>query len=234
VMRDWTYVRKVQGALQQTIAAVESAKRQKLSLKQTVERVQLPELRDSFVDGVELRRTGYETFFRTTLVRNVWEELDSEVMKAAAEWSMQKLADGVYSYGKIRLLVNEKDVVLVNLPMSPAAAQAAVRATRELTDKPVRYIIRTTLTRDSGPLEVLRNAYAQAEVIAGDAADANITVSDAMTLHRGEREIRITRVADGLTVELTKERVLVAHGADAALISAASALPRPDREAALP
>jgi cyclase len=214
VMRDWTYVRKVQGALQQTIAAVESAKRQKLSLKQTVERVQLPELRDSFVDGVELRRTGYEAFFRTTLVRNVWEELDSEVMKAAAEWSMQKLADGVYSYGKIRLLVNEKDVVLVNLPMSPAAAQAAVRATRELTDKPVRYIIRTTLTRDSGPLEVLRNAYAQAEVIAGDAADANITVSDAMTLHRGEREIRITRVADGLTVELTKERVLVADGVD--------------------
>jgi glyoxylase-like metal-dependent hydrolase (beta-lactamase superfamily II) len=211
VMHDWTYVKKVQGALQQTISAVASAKRLNLSLKQTLERVQLPELKESFVNGVELRRNGYEAFFRSTLVRNIWEELDPAVMKAYSDASLQKVADGVYAYDQVKLLVNEKDVIIVNVPASAAAAQAAVRAIRELTDKPVRYIVRTTLRRENASLDVLREAYTQAEVIAGDAAGAQITVSDAMTLHRGDREIRITRIAEGLTVELTRERVRIAQ-----------------------
>jgi cyclase len=212
VMHDWSYVKKVQGALQQTIAAVATAKKQNLTLKQTLDRVQLPELRDSFVGTAELRRLGYEGFFRSTLVRNVWEELDAAVMKAYNQSSIQKLSEGVYARDNMRLLVNEKDVVLINLPASAAAAQATVRAVRELTDKPVRYVVLTTLKRQNDALAVFRDAYAQAEVIAGDAVGADITVSDSMTLHRADRKIRITRTADGLTVELENEHLRVAGG----------------------
>jgi cyclase len=198
VMRDWSYVRKVQGALEQTLAAVAAAKKEGLTLAQTTERVQLPELRDSFVNGRELMRPGYEAFFRTSLVRNAWEELDAEVMKAYARLSLQPAGNGVYEYGGTRLIVNDTDVVIVNGTGTPSEARASVRAFRELTDKPVRYIVATASDRaHTRGLATLREAYPQADVVGPSAAVATIVVSDVMTLHRGGREIRITKQNDG-------------------------------------
>jgi cyclase len=211
VMRDWSYIRQVKSALEQTLAAVAAAKKEGLTLQQTTERVQLPEIRDSFLKGVETRKAGYEAFFRTTLVRNAWEELDPAIMQAAAATSMKKVAGGVYRHGQVTALVNDKDVVLVNLASSAAAARATVRALRELTDKAVRYVVVTKSdAANEAALDVFREAYAQADVVAQAAAGSHISVGDVMTLHRGEREIRITRPpAGGLVVELPKEGIEV-------------------------
>jgi glyoxylase-like metal-dependent hydrolase (beta-lactamase superfamily II) len=216
VMRDWTYVQRVKSTIEQTLAGVAAAKREGLSIAQATERVQLPELRDTFVQGIETRRAGYEAFFRPTLIRNAWEELDAEVMKAAGAATMKKVADGVYAFGAaagggLTVLVNEKDVVLVNPSESPAVARAAVRAMRELTDKPVRYVIVTKAGKPSDRgLEVFREAYTQADVVTGTASGTGIAVADILTLHRGTREIRITRATDGsLAVELPREKVRV-------------------------
>lgn len=210
VMKDWAYVKKVQGALEQTLAAVSTAKKEGLTLSQTTERVQLPELRDSFVRGSETRRAGYEAFFRTSLVRNAWEELDTDVMNAAARMKLKQTGEGVYAHGATTVLVNEKDVVIVNAGDAPAATRATVRAIRELTDKPVRFLI--VIAGDEAHtrgLDVLREAYAQADVI-GPGEPATITVEDTMSLHRGSREIRITRQPGGiLDVELPKEAVKI-------------------------
>jgi len=211
VMKDWSYVKKVQGALQQTLAAVADAKKEKLTLAQTIERVQLPELRESFVNGNELRRAGYEAFFRTTLVRNAWEELDPEIMKASARLSVKSLGGDIFQHGDVTMILNEKDAVLVNASGTAAETRAAVRAFRELTDKPVRYIIVGTWdAAHTRGLATLREAYAQAEVVGagGSATDGpTITVADVLTLYRGSREIRITKESDvALAVELPREQ----------------------------
>lgn len=214
VMRDWSYVRKVQGALEQTLAAVAAAKEEGLTLPQTLERVQLPELRDSFVQGVETRAAGYEAFFRSSLVRNAWEELDAGVMKAAGAASMRKTGDGVYRYGSaapgagdVTVLLNEKDVILVNAPRSAAEARAMVRALRELTSKPVRFVvIPDWQAADGGSLAALREAYTRADFVSNTGSGPQITVADVMTIHRGVREIRISREAAGhLSVRLPKD-----------------------------
>jgi glyoxylase-like metal-dependent hydrolase (beta-lactamase superfamily II) len=209
VMRDWSYVRTVKGALEQTLAAVADAKKAGLTLAQTVERVQLPELRDSFVAGVETRRAGYEAFFRTSLVRNAWEELDAGVMKEFAATPLERAGDGLYRWGGATAIVNEKDVVLVNAPRSAAAARAMVRALRELTDKAVRHVvIPDWKAADAAAIAVLREVYAQADVVSSAESGPTITVRDVMTLHRGAREIRISRGPDGrLTVRLPNEQV---------------------------
>jgi glyoxylase-like metal-dependent hydrolase (beta-lactamase superfamily II) len=204
VMRDWSYVRRVKAAIEGTLAGVAAAKKEGLTIAQATERVQLPEVRDSFVQGVETRRAGYEAFFRPTLVRNAWEELDPDIMSAAAAATMKKVSDGVYRYGPrdgkaaVTVLVNAKDVVLVNPSESPAVARAAVRAIRELTDKPVRYVVVTAArARASQGLDVFREVYTQADVVSGTPSGAGIAVADTLTLHRGDRQIRITRRPDG-------------------------------------
>jgi glyoxylase-like metal-dependent hydrolase (beta-lactamase superfamily II) len=204
VMRDWSYVQRVKGAIEQTLAGVAAAKKEGLTIKQTTERVQLPDVRDAFVAGIETRRAGYEAFFRPTLVRNAWEELDADVMNAAASATMKQVGDGVYVHGPgdgatgLTVLVNEKDVVLVNPSASPALARAAVRALRELTDKPVKYVVVTEPAAASGPgLDVFREAFTQADVVSGKPGGAGIVVGDTLTLHRGAREIRIRREAGG-------------------------------------
>ena len=221
VMRDWSYVRRVKGALEETLAAVAAAKHEGLTLPETMERVQLPELRERFVAGVETRRAGYEAFFRTSLVRNAWEELDAAVMAAARERSMVKVADGVYRYGggaagasDPMAIVNAKDVVLVNAAPSSASARAMVRALRELTDKRVRFVvIPDWQAADPGAVAVLREVYAQAHIVSNAASGPDITVADVMTLHRDGREILVRRAAAGrLEVSLPKEEVTIGAG----------------------
>ena len=207
VMNDWSYVKKVQAALQQTLAAVAAAKKEGLSLAQTTERVQLPQLRDSFLDGKELMRPGYEAFFRTSLVRNAWEELDGDIMRAASRLTLKQAGDGVFEHGSVTMILNEKDAVLVGASGTPAETHATIRAFRELTDKPVRYIVAPQWDdAHTRGLATLREAYAQADVIGPSADGPTIEVADVMTLFRGAREIRITREKDDtLAVELPKE-----------------------------
>jgi glyoxylase-like metal-dependent hydrolase (beta-lactamase superfamily II) len=217
VMRDWSYVARVKSTIEQTLAGVAAAKQEGLTIAQTTERVQLPEARDAFVQGMETRRAGYEAFFRPTLVRNAWEELDADIMKAVASATLNRVAEGVYVHGVdgagVTVLVNDKDVVLVNPPEAPAAARASVRAIRELTDKPVRYVVVTTPATPSHPgLDVFREVYTQADVVSGTASGKGIAVSDLLTLHRGTRDIRIIRAEDGsLVVEVPKERIRIAR-----------------------
>jgi cyclase len=218
VMRDWSYVTRVKSTIEQILAGVAAAKKEGLTLAQTTERVQLPEARDAFVQGIETRRAGYEAFFRPTLVRNAWEELDVEIMEAAKAASMTKIGAGTYVHGRdaangVTVLINEKDVVLVNPPGSGAAARAAVRAIRELTDKPVRYVVVTKAAGASNAaLEVFREVYTQADVVSGTMSGTGIAVADVLTLHRGTREIRIRREADGsLVVEIPGERLRIAR-----------------------
>jgi cyclase len=229
VMRDWTYVRRVQDTIQQTIAGVAAAKKQGLTIAQATERVQLPELRESFVQGIETRRAGYEAFFRPTLVRNIWEELDADVMKAYGAASMKKMANGVYVFGPkadtgsgVTVLVNEKDVVLVNAGDSAPSTRAAVRALRELTDKAVRYVVVTAPEQSQARgLDVFREAYPQADIVTANPSAAGIVVSDVLTLHRDGREIRISRSEDGsLVVEVPAERIRVAQSGRLELASA--------------
>lgn len=218
VMRDWSYVRTVKDALERTADAVAAAKKEGLSLAQTTERVQLPEVRESFVRGSDARRTGYEAFFRPTLIRSLWEELDPDVMQAYAASAWRQAAEDVYvfgladgSEGALTAILNQKDVVLVNAPASGPSARAAVRALRELTDRPVRYVIVTSpLARRALGLEVLREVYPQAEMVSGEQAAAGMVVSDLLTLHRGDREIRVRPGVDGaLMVEIPSARVRI-------------------------
>jgi hypothetical protein len=216
-MRDWSYVARVKSTLEQTLAGVAAAKQEGLSLARTTERVQLPEARDAFVQGIETRRAGYEAFFRPTLIRNAWEELDADIMKAARSATVKRIAEGVYLHGDgtsgVTVLINDKDVVLVNPPDSAAAARASVRAIRELTDKPVRYVVNTA-ARTSSPagVEVFREIYTQAELVSAAPSGPGIAVADVLTLHRGSREIRISRAPDGsLVVEVPQERLRIAR-----------------------
>jgi len=177
VMRDWSYARQVKSALEQTLAAVAAAKKEGLTLQQTTERVQLPEVRDSFMKGVETRRAGYEAFFRTSLIRNAWEELDAATMRADEGAVTTKVAEGVYARlrkdptadpvdANVVIIVNEKDVVLVDSNVTLASTRATVRAIRELTDKPVRYIVNTHW-HDDHVLgnQVYKEAFPQAELV---------------------------------------------------------------------
>ena len=217
VMPDWSYVARVKSTLEQTLAGVAAAKKEGLTIAQTTERVQLPEARDAYVQGIETRRAGYEAFFRPTLIRNAWEELDADVMKAAAAATLKQVADGVYVHGVdgtgVTVLINEKDVVLVNPPEFAAAARASVRAIRELTDKPVRYVVLTAAGKPSHPgIDVFREVYAQAEVVSGVTSGTGIAIAGVLTLHRGRREIRISRAPDGsLVVEVPNERLRIAR-----------------------
>jgi glyoxylase-like metal-dependent hydrolase (beta-lactamase superfamily II) len=64
----------------------------------------------------------------------------------------QKVADGVYSAvatgamtvgSNSAVIVNEKDVLIVDSHITPASARALVEEIKTLTDKPVRYVINT-------------------------------------------------------------------------------------------
>jgi glyoxylase-like metal-dependent hydrolase (beta-lactamase superfamily II) len=212
VMRDWTYVRRVKDTLESHLSAVRDAKKQSLSLTRTQEVVQLPEIRDSFVAGNEPRRAGYEAFFRPTLVRNAWEELDPAIMHAYETATTQPFADGVYTIdrrdgdGGITALLNPKDTVLVTSLAAAAPAWAAVRSLRELTDKPVKHIIVLgDVAAQKGALDVLKETYPKAEVLTG----AGVISPDG-------RKIRIFSENESLAVEIPSERIRIERGGKAA------------------
>ena len=222
VMRDWDYVKKVKHAIEQHVAGVAAAKKEGLTLAQTQDRVQLPETRASFVGDSEPRRAGYEAFFRSTLVRNAWEELDQEIMRAYELAPVRRFADGVYTLSApgsaegLTVLVNEKDVMLVTSLTTVQAAHAGVRAIRELTSKPVKHLVVTGL---EGPqkaaLAALRERYPQAELTSATVTDAGLQLIEPRTLRLDGREIRIVRVNGSLVVELPAEGMHIPRGGHA-------------------
>lgn len=65
-------------------------------------------------------------------------------------WTFQRVADGVYfgsGTGNLMvvsnagIVINENDVLVVDSHATPAAAAALLRELREITDKPVRYVV---------------------------------------------------------------------------------------------
>ncbi|HEY7913955.1 MAG TPA: MBL fold metallo-hydrolase [Blastocatellia bacterium] len=94
--------------------------------------------------------------------------------EAARNFEVQKLAEGVY--GVIRkdppglmvdansvFIINANDVVVVDTSGAPATAKEVIAALRRLTDKPVRYVVKThwhddhiigdTVYRDAFPVK---------------------------------------------------------------------------------
>jgi glyoxylase-like metal-dependent hydrolase (beta-lactamase superfamily II) len=214
VMRDRAYVRQVKNAIEQHLAAVRDAKSQGLTLAQTQEAVQIPEVRDRFVAGDEFRRAGYEAFFRSTLVRNAWEELDPAIMRAYERAPTRAFAEGIYTIdadgdeGGITVLLNPKDVVLVTSLRSDIRARAAVRSLRELTSKPVKHIVVSgDAAAQKAALDALKATYQQSELVVA-----------AGTISGGGRELRVEREAGSLVVTIPSEQIRVERGGAAVRI----------------
>jgi hypothetical protein len=206
-MRDWTYVRRVQDALEQHLTAVREAKKRGLDLAETQKAVQLPEVRNSFVAGNEALGAGYEAFFRSTLVRNAWEELDPPIMRAT-ETPPRRIANGVYAIGEttgtntFTALVNPKDTVIVTSLTTAVAARAAVRQLREITSKPVSHVVVAGDSPEhSAAVAALKESYPQAEVVTSETA-----------ITKGGREIRVTGQGATVVVEVPAERLRIVRG----------------------
>ena len=66
----------------------------------------------------------------------------------AKTYQFEKIAEGVYNASgglgsNIPVIVNERDVLLVDDGTTPAAARALVQDLKAITDKPVRYVVNT-------------------------------------------------------------------------------------------
>jgi hypothetical protein len=203
VMKDWSYVRRVKRALEQAATEVEAAKQKKLGLEETTKIVQLPEVRTGFLDGKDTRSLSFELNFRVGLVRSLWEELDADVMRVFHASTLTRMADGLYSYGPsaasrlATLVLNDKDVVLVTAAQSATEARAVIRATRELTDKPVRLVVNTAGAIPADAMAAYESVYTSADVVGYTGAKRAVSVTGDMTLHRGDRAILIRQSSDG-------------------------------------
>src|SRR4051794_18190503 len=63
-------------------------------------------------------------------------------------YQFEKIAEGVYNAtgglgSNIPVIVNERDVLLVDDGTTPAAARALLQDLKAITDKPVRYVVNT-------------------------------------------------------------------------------------------
>ena len=219
LMKDWTYVRRVKAVLEHATGEVTAAKAAGLSLEETLKRVQLDDVRTEFLGGKESRALSFEFNFRVGLVRNLWEELDPALMKVFHSAELRRVADGVTRYelagtgGGRRLatfIVNEKDVVLVSAAQSPAETRATLRVTRELTDKPVRFVVNTAGAVPEGVMEAYEATFAAADVVGHRSARRAVSIAGELTLYRSGREIVIRESPDGrIAVELRKEKVVI-------------------------
>ena len=110
----------------------------------------------------------------TTLLCGV---LSAWVLATAPGASMIRVADGVYVHlredptadpidANVVVLINESDAVVVDANVSLASTRATVRAIRQLTDKPVRYVIATHWHNDHVlGNQVYREEFPQAEIV---------------------------------------------------------------------
>jgi hypothetical protein len=156
--------------------------------------------------------------FRVGLIRNLWEELDPDIMKTVTESAMQRVAEGVYEYRPetssspsdriATVILNEKDSVLVTAVRSAHQARAVIRATRELTDKPVRFVVNTAGRVPEDVLAAFEGVYTSADVIGYPSARRALSIVGDLTLYRGDRAIVIRQAPDGhVTVQLKAEQL---------------------------
>ena len=203
VMKDWSYGRRVKAALETASSEVAAAKKTGLGLEETTKSVQLPEVRTTFLDGKETRALSFELNFRVGLVRSLWEELDTDVMRVFNASTPTRMAEGLYSYGPsaasrlATVVLNEKDVVLVSAARSAPEARAVVRATRELTDRPIRLVVNTAGALPADVMAVYEGVYTSADVVGHKGAKRALSVTGDLTLHRGDRAILIRQAGDG-------------------------------------
>lgn len=64
-------------------------------------------------------------------------------------FEMEEVAEGIYSVRRkfagsnAAVIINDRDVLVVDSHVSPAAARGTLQAVREITDRPVRYVVNT-------------------------------------------------------------------------------------------
>ncbi len=74
--------------------------------------------------------------------------------KASPDYEVQKITDGVYAVirkeppgltvnGNCVLIINDKDVVVVDTTLTPGSAREVLHELRKLTSKPVKYVVNT-------------------------------------------------------------------------------------------
>jgi glyoxylase-like metal-dependent hydrolase (beta-lactamase superfamily II) len=207
VMKDWSYVKRVQAVLQTARTEVERAKQSGQGLDEVTKAVTLPDQRAAFLDGKDTRGLSFEFNFRVGLIRSLWEELDAEIMTIANGAVMQRVSDGEYVYvprassapsaRTATVLINQKDVVLVTAARSPAEARATIRAMRELTDKPIRFVVNTAGAVAPEVIAAYESTYADADVIGYPNARRALSIAGTMKLHRDGRVISIRQMPDG-------------------------------------
>lgn len=99
----------------------------------------------------------------------------------SAGFSVETLAPGIHALVRTKLpgffldsnvlfVVNDEDVVVVDANLTPASAEASIAALRQLTPKPVRYLVNTHRHHDHvGGNEVYRREFPGVEIV-GSAA----------------------------------------------------------------
>ena len=99
----------------------------------------------------------------------------------SAGFSVETLAPGIHALVRTKLpgffldsnvlfVVNDEDVVVVDANLTPASAEASIAALRQLTAKPVRYLVNTHRHHDHvGGNEVYRREFPGVEIV-GSAA----------------------------------------------------------------
>lgn len=166
--------------------------------------------------------------------------LQSAIAAQTAVYRLDKIADNVYlavpaspgaDAANIPLIVTDRDAILVGTHFSPTAARALIEQVKQVTEKPVRFIVNThyhpapmSSPRDAFPagVEVIGHELAR-RVILFDAAGRTrppagvdpptMGMTTRLALYRGDREIRILYIGRGhsdndLVVLLPKERIL--------------------------
>ena len=153
----------------------------------------------------------------------------------AADFEVQKLADGVYAAiaapeGKAvsnsGFIVNDSDVVVVDSHISPEAARALQEEIRKVTNKPIRYLALTHKHRDHvggttafGPgVEIISHENTRAAMAEDSAALASARIPTAtfdhrLSFYRPHRTIELLYLGRGHTdgdiaVWLPEEKIL--------------------------
>lgn len=126
-------------------------------------------------------------------------------------YKFEKIADGVYyatgGFGsKIPVIVNDRDVLLVDDGTTPAAAQALLSDLKLLTDKPVRYVVNTHFHYDhTGGNSVFAP---DVEIIAHEFVRTAILTFDVLHRepYRTSQGTRVPALIDSLQKQIADEK----------------------------
>lgn len=109
----------------------------------------------------------------------------ADTPKAAPAYKFEKIADGIYyatgtgsmvTGGNHPIIINDRDVVLVDDGTTPAAARELLRELKQITDKPVRWVVNTHFHYDHtdgnqvfGPdVQIIAHEYVRKAILGND------------------------------------------------------------------